>query len=596
MLCDSFLFFLKDFKKQRKNKRPEKSKKVRTYRVSLLFEHRHIHPHHIMAASQGQHAQVLPGMMVQNRYVVIKEIGSGNFSKVYTCKDTKAPTYCAARPEDTPTLALKVLKKEYANDAAFERDMLKALASKDTHGTANVSTMLDVFTWNRHPCFVMPLKGPTLRSRKFGIAKGHVSRTDMSRLARCLLRSLKFIHFDCKMVHTDLKPENILLNTDAPHIGDAWTICDFGSASHWRTDKMDSDLISTRPYRAPEVVLGNPWSYPADMWSLGCILFEAAVGVRLFEVHDDNTHLHLMTSRIGSLPEVYTRRSKHSKKFFDGQGSFLRPSGVPAASTCTATGKAIREVLKDEPLLADLLHSMLHFDPAKRIRADAALEHPFFESPTHAPASSCGTSSAPSVCTTATSTPRELSATSIVDAVKKAHPPSASSSTSQRSASASSIEPTLVPITKAPAVVDSNIHSSKFRALPPLMSAFQALGVTEGSTSPIPFAAKENGGSTAIQGVPQKRVSPSSAAAQRPLQNKCRTPEELRKAPLSAHVGGGAAAARQLSFGAPRVGITTKLSFSGMPRSSSISSTAARMPTVALPAGKASGMKYYAGN
>lgn len=544
-----------------------------------------------MAASQGQHAQVLPGMMVQSRYLVIKEIGSGNFSKVYTCKDTKAPSYCAARPDECPTLALKVLKKEYANDAAFERDMLKVLASKDTHGTANVSTMLDVFTWNRHPCFVMPLKGPTLRTRKFGIAKGHVSRADMARLARCLLQSMKFIHFDCKMVHTDLKPENILLNADSSHIGEGWTICDFGSASHWRADRMDSDLISTRPYRAPEVVLGNPWSYPADIWSLGCILFEAAVGVRLFEVHDDNTHLHLMSTRIGAIPEVYTRRSKHSKKFFDGQGAFLRPSGVPNASSSTSAGKAVREVLKDEPLLVDLLCSMLHFDPAKRIRADTALDHPFFESAAPA-SSSCGTSAAPSMCTTATSTPREQS-TSSIDAVKRAHPPSASSSsTSQRSASASSTEPPAVLLsTKAPTIVDAN---NKFRALPPLMNAFQALGVSEG------IHAKEN---VNTEAVPKKRTSPSSAAAERPLQSKCRTPEELRKAPLSAHVGGGAsAAARQLAFNAPKVGLTTKLSFSGMPRSASSTniktiSAASRptaMPSVAVPAaGRSSGLKLY---
>jgi serine/threonine protein kinase len=513
-----------------------------------------------MAASQGQHAQVIPGMLVQNRYVVIKEIGCGNFSKVYTCKDTKAPSYCAARPENTPTLALKVLKREYANDAAFERDMLKVLANKDPDNNYHVSKMLDMFHWNRHPCFVMPLKGPTLRTRKLGMSKGHVSRSDMVRIARSLLKSLKFVHFDCKMVHTDLKPENILLNADAAHLGDGWTICDFGSASHWRVDRMDSDLISTRPYRAPEVVLGNPWSFPADIWSIGCILYEVAVGSRLFEVHDDNTHLHLMTHRLGSLPEVYTRRSKHSKKYFDAHGALLRPS---AGATTSASKSSVADTLRDEPLLLDLLQAMLHYDPAKRIRADVALEHPFFDSTS---SSSCGTSAAQS----STSTPRGVDAKTV-----------ASRSTSQ--------EPTIrssTTTTTASTIISSGPASSKFRALPPLMNAFQALGVSDGPSPPL--TAKEN-----LTEATLKRKSPSSAAADRPVQGKCRTPEELRKAPLSAHVTSGVG--RKLSFqtGAVANKLTPKPLATGLPRSASSNNIAPR-PTAALPAaGKSSGLRYF---
>ena len=37
-------------------------------------------------------------------------------------------------------------------------------------------------------------------------------------------------------------------------------------------------MVSTRHYRAPEVILGLGWSYPADMWSLGCIFAELITG------------------------------------------------------------------------------------------------------------------------------------------------------------------------------------------------------------------------------------------------------------------------------------------------------------------------------
>ena len=43
-------------------------------------------------------------------------------------------------------------------------------------------------------------------------------------------------------------------------------------------DAYHSSVVSTRHYRAPEVILGLGWSYPADMWSLGCIFAELITG------------------------------------------------------------------------------------------------------------------------------------------------------------------------------------------------------------------------------------------------------------------------------------------------------------------------------
>jgi serine/threonine protein kinase len=40
-------------------------------------------------------------------------------------------------------------------------------------------------------------------------------------------------------------------------------------------------IVSTRHYRAPEVILGLGWSYPCDMWSVGCIMVELLTGALL---------------------------------------------------------------------------------------------------------------------------------------------------------------------------------------------------------------------------------------------------------------------------------------------------------------------------
>ncbi|KAL6011963.1 hypothetical protein ACLOJK_002430 [Asimina triloba] len=57
-------------------------------------------------------------------------------------------------------------------------------------------------------------------------------------------------------------------------------IVDFGNAC-W-VDRKFAEDIQTRHYRAPEVILGASYSFPVDMWSLACILFELATGDMLF--------------------------------------------------------------------------------------------------------------------------------------------------------------------------------------------------------------------------------------------------------------------------------------------------------------------------
>lgn len=56
-------------------------------------------------------------------------------------------------------------------------------------------------------------------------------------------------------------------------------VIDFGSATF--DANYHSTIVSTRHYRAPEVILGLGWSYPCDIWSIGCILVELASGETL---------------------------------------------------------------------------------------------------------------------------------------------------------------------------------------------------------------------------------------------------------------------------------------------------------------------------
>ena len=83
------------------------------------------------------------------------------------------------------------------------------------------------------------------------------------------------------IVHCDLKPENILYTQN--QIRNEVKIIDLGSAYH--IDKLDKpfEYVCTRYYRAPEVVLTRcRYSYPSDMWSLGCMVAELFTSIPLF--------------------------------------------------------------------------------------------------------------------------------------------------------------------------------------------------------------------------------------------------------------------------------------------------------------------------
>ena len=53
-------------------------------------------------------------------------------------------------------------------------------------------------------------------------------------------------------------------------------------------------MVSTRHYRAPEIILNLGWSFPCDIWSIGCILVEFFTGDALFQTHDNLEHLAMM--------------------------------------------------------------------------------------------------------------------------------------------------------------------------------------------------------------------------------------------------------------------------------------------------------------
>ena len=93
----------------------------------------------------------------------------------------------------------------------------------------------------------------------------------LQRMAAQLCSALHHMHAERRIVHRDLKPENVLLTED----GDA-KICDLGLACTVASKAKLTYGTGSLAYMSPEKGGNKLYSFPDDMWALGCIFFELA--------------------------------------------------------------------------------------------------------------------------------------------------------------------------------------------------------------------------------------------------------------------------------------------------------------------------------
>ena len=194
----------------------------------------------------------------------------------------------------------------------------------------------------------------------------------------------------------DLKPENILfldeevkvavnppgskLATRLPQLTTVMLI-DFGSSTF--EEDYHSSVVSTRHYRAPEIILGLGWSKPCDLWSLGCILIELLTGDALFQTHENLEHLAMMEAVVGTMPReiaACASRSQNTavRSLFKHGPRLNWPEGSDGKRSVRAVNKMspLAEHLRiytdstvhpHIPIILDLLKQLMAWDPARRI-------------------------------------------------------------------------------------------------------------------------------------------------------------------------------------------------------------------------------------
>jgi len=230
-----------------------------------------------------------------SHYRILSQIGEGGMGSVYLADDLK----------HSRRVAIKVMKADIGAAIGYGRFLREIeIAARLAH--PHILPLHDSGLIDDQPYYVMPyIEGESLRQRL--ARQKSLSISDALRLATEIAGALGYAH-EHGLIHRDIKPENVLL---ADGIA---LVADFGIARFTKSDDrtaitMQNSAIGTPGYMSPEQLEGVvPIDGRADLYSLGCVLYEMLLGNPPFtgSVHSV-AHQHMSSappSVMDARPEV----------------------------------------------------------------------------------------------------------------------------------------------------------------------------------------------------------------------------------------------------------------------------------------------------
>jgi serine/threonine-protein kinase len=225
-----------------------------------------------------------PATTYLGRYVIDRPIGSGGMGDVYRAHDTRLER----------TVAIKLLPREMAGDSGLRRRFLNEARAASALNHPNIVAIHDICTDQNVDFLVMEhIDGRTLKDL---IASGVLDFDQLAGLGSQVALALGAAHA-AGIVHRDIKPANIMV-TKAQEA----KVLDFGIAK-LRRNEADTHLtghgqvLGTVAYMSPEQTRGEDMDFRSDIFSLGCVLYEAAVGRTPFQA----------ASALGLMHEIATK-------------------------------------------------------------------------------------------------------------------------------------------------------------------------------------------------------------------------------------------------------------------------------------------------
>ena len=377
----------------------------------------------------GGFAPISIGELLNNRYRIVRKIGFGVFSIVYLSYDYTNKDFYALKISKSSEEDIEVAEDEIIILEEIKSDYCCKLLSYFKYDTI----------FGTHMVLVFPLYGETLYNVIREYRYNGLYPDLVKKICILILKALGDAH-EALIINTDIKPENILVckpnkfirniikNYKIPNISEgirlldrhfktmsasqmkrynrikkrskeaeviyseeedeeeykervsSVILSDFGNACN--IDVHHSDKIGTRHYKPPENILSNDYDTSADIWSLGCCIYELITGDVLFnpELFDEGDRRELNDTHLASIIEI------------TGGDTLIYKDGVDFDEYCRNDGslrfiRNLRKVSLYKKLLcntdmkkieckkwSDFILHMLEFDYKKRPSAEQILE------------------------------------------------------------------------------------------------------------------------------------------------------------------------------------------------------------------------------
>jgi eukaryotic-like serine/threonine-protein kinase len=211
-------------------------------------------------------------------YEIVGPLGAGGMGEVYRATDTRLGR----------DVAVKVLPKHLSSNpeirARFEREARTVSSLNHPH----ICTLHDVGREGDTDFLVMELvEGETLAQR---LEKGALPLAEVLRVGAQIADALDRAH-RAGVMHRDLKPGNVMLTKSGAKLMDFGLAraTGLGAASELTSSPTvagpltaEGSIIGTFQYMAPEQLEGQEADTRADLWALGCVLYEMATGKPAF--------------------------------------------------------------------------------------------------------------------------------------------------------------------------------------------------------------------------------------------------------------------------------------------------------------------------
>ncbi|KAI4372183.1 hypothetical protein MLD38_010449 [Melastoma candidum] len=283
------------------------------------------------------------------RYKFIKEVGDGTFGSVWR----------AINKLSGEVVAIKRMKKKYFS---WEECVnLREVKSLRKMNHPNIVKLKDVLRENDILYFVFEYMDCNL----YQLMKDRDTlfpETEIRNWCFQVFHGLAYMH-QRGYFHRDLKPENLLVTKETIKIAD------FGLAREINSHPPFTEYVSTRWYRAPEVLLQSSiYDSKVDMWAMGAIMAELYNLRPIFPGNSEPDEIYKICGVLGNPTLDTWQEGLQLAKAINYQ--FPQFSGVDLAALIPSA--CIDAV--------SLIKSLCLWDPCKRPTAAAVLQHPYFQS------------------------------------------------------------------------------------------------------------------------------------------------------------------------------------------------------------------------